>query len=197
MTAIKTMMERQSTSRGTAPVWALCLIGAALLVTSASVHIYYYNLIYKNIATIGNLFLVQIVASFILAVALVVTRHVLVVLASAGLMAGTIIGFILVRAWHAVRLPPAVHQRPGRVRAGRRDRGGGAAGGHRADHDPAAGRPLGRALALGIRPVLAGQDVQGGLDGPVERRVRVDHLAQPRDAAPGRGHGRARCCPCC
>ena len=31
MTAIKTMMERQSTSRGTAPVWALCLIGAALL----------------------------------------------------------------------------------------------------------------------------------------------------------------------
>jgi hypothetical protein len=72
--------------------------GAALLVTSASIHIYYYNLIYKNIATIGNLFLVQIVASFILAVALVVTRHVLVVLASAGLMAGTIIGFILVRA---------------------------------------------------------------------------------------------------
>jgi hypothetical protein len=98
MTAIKTMMERQSTSRGTAPVWTLCLIGAALLVTSASVHIYYYNLIYKNIATIGNLFLVQIIASFILALALVLTRHVLVVLASAGLMAGTIIGFILVRA---------------------------------------------------------------------------------------------------
>jgi hypothetical protein len=88
MTAIKTMMERQSTSRGTAPVWTLCLIGAALLVTSASVHI----------ATIGNLFLVQIIASFILALALVLTRHVLVVLASAGLMAGTIIGFILVRA---------------------------------------------------------------------------------------------------
>ena len=96
MTAIKTMMERQSTSRGTAPVWVLCLIGAALLVTSASVHIYYYNLIYKNVATIGNLFLVQIVASFILALALVLTRHVLVVLASAGLMAGTVIGFILV-----------------------------------------------------------------------------------------------------
>jgi hypothetical protein len=32
------------------------------------------------------------------AVALVVTRHVLVVLASAALMAGTVIGFILVRA---------------------------------------------------------------------------------------------------
>src|SRR6478735_291225 len=79
MTAIKTMMERQSTSRGTAPVWTLCLIGAALLVTSASVHIYYYNLIYKNIATIGNLFLVQIIASFILALARVLTRHVLVV----------------------------------------------------------------------------------------------------------------------
>jgi hypothetical protein len=41
MTAIKTMMERQSTSRSTAAVWVLCLIGAALLVTSASVHIYY------------------------------------------------------------------------------------------------------------------------------------------------------------
>ena len=40
----------------------------------------------------------QIVASFVLALALVVTRHVLVVLASAGLMAGTVIGFILVRA---------------------------------------------------------------------------------------------------
>jgi len=97
MTAIKTMMDRQSTSRSTALVWTLCIIGAALLVTSASVHIYYYNLIYKNIATIGNLFLVQIVASFILALALVLTRHVLVVLASAGLMAGTVIGFILVR----------------------------------------------------------------------------------------------------
>jgi hypothetical protein len=98
MTAIKTMMDRQSTSRGTAPVWALCVIGAALLVTSASIHIYYYNLIYKDVKTIGTLFLVQIVASFILALALVVTRHVLVVLASAGLMAGTVIGFIWVRA---------------------------------------------------------------------------------------------------
>jgi hypothetical protein len=98
MTAIKTMMDRQSGSRGTAPVWALCVIDAALLVTSGVIHLHFWQIAYKDVHILGPLFLVQLIAAFVLALALVVTRHVLVVLAALGLMAGTIIGFILVRA---------------------------------------------------------------------------------------------------
>ena|ERR1043166_8529467 len=97
MTAIKTMMERQGSSRGTAPVWALCLVDAALLVTSGVIHLHFWQIAYRNVHILGPLFLVQLIAAFVLALALVVTRHVLVVLAALGLMAGTIIGFILVR----------------------------------------------------------------------------------------------------
>ena len=50
-------------------------------------------------ATVAHLWSSTIfLALVLLALLLVLTRHVLVVLASAGLMAGTIIGFILVRA---------------------------------------------------------------------------------------------------
>lgn len=97
MTAIRTMMERQSTSRSTAPVWALSLADAALLVTSGVIHLHFWQIAYKDVHILGPLFLVQLIAAFVLALALIVTRHVLVVLAALGLMAGTIIGFILVR----------------------------------------------------------------------------------------------------
>jgi hypothetical protein len=43
------------------------------------------------------LFLVQAVAAVLAAIAVLVTRHLLVVLAAAPLMAGTIVGFILAR----------------------------------------------------------------------------------------------------
>jgi uncharacterized membrane protein len=49
------------------------------------------------VKTIGPLFIVQFVSCLVIAAALLVTRHVLVALAGVVLMAGTIIGFVLVR----------------------------------------------------------------------------------------------------
>jgi len=50
------------------------------------------------VKTLGPLFLVQVVAAFAIAVAILVTRHLLAVVAGLLLMAGTIVGFILVRS---------------------------------------------------------------------------------------------------
>jgi hypothetical protein len=97
MTGMKTMRERQGTSRGAAPVWALCAVDAALMVTSGVIHLHFWQIAYKHVHILGPLFLVQLIAAFVLAAALVATRHLLVALASLGLMAGTIVGFILVR----------------------------------------------------------------------------------------------------
>jgi hypothetical protein len=49
------------------------------------------------VATLDVLFLVQVALCALAAVALLVTRHLLAVLAAAALMAGTIVGFLLAR----------------------------------------------------------------------------------------------------
>jgi hypothetical protein len=45
---------------------------------------------------LGPLFLLQVISAFVIAAGLLVTRHILAVLAGLGLVIGTIIGFILV-----------------------------------------------------------------------------------------------------
>jgi hypothetical protein len=75
----------------------LCLIEAALLVTSGFIHLHLQHTAYRHVKTIGPLFIVQFVSCLVVAAALLITRHVLVALASVALMAGTIVGFILVR----------------------------------------------------------------------------------------------------
>jgi hypothetical protein len=91
-----TTKAQQSVARQL-PVLALCIIDAALLVTSGLIHLHFWNIAYRHVPTLGPLFLVQVVATLLTAVALVATRRLIVVAVAFLLMGGTIVGFILVR----------------------------------------------------------------------------------------------------
>ena len=96
-----TTTHRQSTSKRQRPawLWALFVCDAGLLIASGIIHFHLWDMPggYRNVKTLDWLFLVQVIAAILLALTLLVTRHLLVVAASALLMAGTIVGFILAR----------------------------------------------------------------------------------------------------
>jgi len=92
-----TTKAQQSVARQQMPVLALCIIDAGLLVTSGLIHLHFWNIAYRHVPTLGPLFLVQVVATLLTAVALVATRRLIVVAVAFLLMGGTIVGFILVR----------------------------------------------------------------------------------------------------
>lgn len=71
--------------------------GAALMVASGFIHLRLWFEAYRNVATLNWLFLVQLAAAVVLAVAILVSRSRLLTLAGALLMAGTIGGLILAR----------------------------------------------------------------------------------------------------
>jgi hypothetical protein len=74
----------------------LVFLSAALMLVSGFVHVHLWDIAYRHVATLGPLFLVQAISALVLAVLLATTRRGAVVLAALGLMAGTIVGFILV-----------------------------------------------------------------------------------------------------
>jgi hypothetical protein len=74
----------------------LIVLSAALMIVSGIVHIHLWDIAYRHVKTLGPLFMVQAIAALVLALALVVTRRGALMLAAMGLMAGTIVGFILV-----------------------------------------------------------------------------------------------------
>ena len=78
-------------------MWLLYLCDAGLLITSGSIHLNLWFIAYRHVKTLDVLFLVQVVLTLLAALTLLVTRHLLVVLGSAALMAGTIVGFLLAR----------------------------------------------------------------------------------------------------
>jgi hypothetical protein len=78
-------------------LWVLFLCDAGLLVASGLIHLHLWDIAYRHVKTLDVLFLVQVVACLLLAVVLLVTRHLLAVAAAWLLMAGTIVGFILAR----------------------------------------------------------------------------------------------------
>jgi hypothetical protein len=78
-------------------MWLLYLGDAGLLVTSGLIHLHLWDIAYRHVKTLDVLFLVQVAACLLAALILLVTRHVLVVLGAAVLMAGTIVGFLLAR----------------------------------------------------------------------------------------------------
>src|ERR1700729_660400 len=92
-----TTKARQDALRGQLPVLALCIVDAGLLITSGLIHLHFWNIASRHVPTLGPLFLVQVVATLLIAVALVATRRLIVVAAAFLLMGGTIVGFILVR----------------------------------------------------------------------------------------------------
>ena len=89
--------EKKSGAADGAVNWLLYVVDAGLMVTSGVIHVHLWDIAYRHVATLGPLFLVQAIAALILAVAVLVTRNVLVVGAALALMAGTIVGFICVR----------------------------------------------------------------------------------------------------
>jgi hypothetical protein len=87
---------RKTAASGQATLWALLIVDAGLLVISGAIHLDLWNIAYRQVSVLGPLFLLQVIGAFVLAVGLLVTRHVLAVVAALGLVTGTIIGFILV-----------------------------------------------------------------------------------------------------
>jgi hypothetical protein len=78
-------------------LWLLTLCDVGLLVASGLIHLHLWDIAYRHVKTLDVLFLVQVAACLLLAVMLLVTRHLLVIAAAWLLMAGTIVGFILAR----------------------------------------------------------------------------------------------------
>jgi hypothetical protein len=76
-------------------VTALAVVGAGLIVWSGVIHLQLWSQGYRDISVIGPLFLVQGIASIVLALALVVFRRVFLLAAGAALMVGTGVGLLL------------------------------------------------------------------------------------------------------
>lgn len=97
MTTARSRATPQAHGRNAGLLWLLYLADAGLLVASGVIHLHLWDTAYRHVKVLDVLFLVQAVAAVLAAVAVLVTRHLLVVLAAALLMVGTIVGFILAR----------------------------------------------------------------------------------------------------
>ncbi|HWC38277.1 MAG TPA: hypothetical protein VG476_07100 [Acidimicrobiales bacterium] len=71
------------------------LVGAALVATTGAIHLHLWAAGYRTIPTIGPLFLFQGIAGASIAVAVVVARRLLAVVAAAGFLVATIGGLLL------------------------------------------------------------------------------------------------------
>ena len=71
------------------------IAGAALLVASAAIHLDLYLTGYRTIPTIGPLFLLQVIAGFVLAAAILVTGNWLIDALGAGFAVSTLGGYLL------------------------------------------------------------------------------------------------------
>ena len=86
--------HRPDTAGGWVQV-VLRVAGAVLLAVSAGIHLDLYLTGYRSIPTIGWLFLLQVIAGFALAAAVLVTRGWLVAAAGAGFALATLGGYLL------------------------------------------------------------------------------------------------------
>jgi hypothetical protein len=98
MTAIQASHRKSALPRPNPLMWLLYLADAGLLVTSGLIHLHLWDIAYQHVKTLDVLFLLQTALCLLTALALLITRHLLVVLAAAALMAGTMAGFILARS---------------------------------------------------------------------------------------------------
>jgi hypothetical protein len=95
-----TRHQRSATRQRRSPLglWVLYLCDAGLMIASGLIHLHLWDIAYRQVKTLDQLFLVQVAAALVLAVALLITRRLIVVAASLLLMAGTIVGFLLARS---------------------------------------------------------------------------------------------------
>jgi hypothetical protein len=97
MTTTRTTQGAHTRPRTNGALWLLYLCDAGLLVASGLIHLHLWDIAYRHVKTLDTLFLVQVVLCLLAAIALLAFRRVIVVLAAALLMAGTIVGFVLAR----------------------------------------------------------------------------------------------------
>ena len=90
-----TTSTQPATAAHRAALWTLFICDAALLVASGLIHLHLWDIAYRDVPTLRILFLIQVAGTILMAIVLLITRHLLVVLASLALMAGTIVGFVL------------------------------------------------------------------------------------------------------
>jgi hypothetical protein len=97
MTATRHTQRQHARPRTSGALWLLYLCDAGLLVASGLIHLHLWDIAYRHVNTLDVLFLVQVAACLVAAVALLAFRSLMVVLGAAALMAGTIVGFVLAR----------------------------------------------------------------------------------------------------
>jgi plastocyanin len=88
-------MENSPDRGGARQQLALRVAGAALLAATGAIHLDLYLTSYRHIPTIGWLFLLQVIAAFLLAAGVLVTRGPLVPAAGAGFAVATLGGYLL------------------------------------------------------------------------------------------------------
>jgi hypothetical protein len=90
-------------------IWGLCVADAALILVSGYIHLHLWRGPYRHLTVghINDLFLLQVIGCVVVAIAILATRHILTLIAGAGLLAGTFIGFLISRyrtaglfGWH-------------------------------------------------------------------------------------------------
>jgi hypothetical protein len=89
--------DRKAVRSGRAAIWGLAVVDAGLLIASGAIHLHLWDIAYRQVKTLGPLFLVQACAALVIALAVLITRHILAVAAGLALCAGTIAGFVLAR----------------------------------------------------------------------------------------------------
>ena len=97
MTATRNPQRQHARPRASGALWLLYLCDAGLLVASGLIHLHLWDIAYRHVKTLDMLFLVQVAACLLAAIALLAFRRLIIVLGAAALMAGPIVGFILVR----------------------------------------------------------------------------------------------------
>src|ERR1700761_1499456 len=91
------MAHTLSRSRQLTRPWPLILrvAGAGLLIATGAIHLDLYLTGYRTIPTIGWLFLLQVIAAYVLAAAIALIRHPLAYAAGAAFALGTLGGYLL------------------------------------------------------------------------------------------------------
>ena len=97
MTATRSTHRQHARPRTSGALWLLYLCDAGLLVASGLIHLHLWDIAYRHVKTLDVLFLVQVALCLLAAIAVLAFRRLIVVLAAAVLMAGTIVGFFLAR----------------------------------------------------------------------------------------------------
>jgi hypothetical protein len=81
------------------PIIGLCVLGGGLAVASGAIHLHLWNIAYRHVPNghLDALFLVQTILCFVGAAAVLVMRNILAVVATALLLVGTYLGYLVTR----------------------------------------------------------------------------------------------------